>query len=166
MHGVDDRTIRLRDGRTLGYAEYGAPEGLTVIYAHGGLSCRLDVASGAQAAQHAKIRLLAVDRPGIGLSDPKPGRTVVDWAADIAELKDQLRVDEFAAMGWSMGGQYALALGHALAPSVTRVAVIAGGLPLTEPGRFEQMPPIDRAYMRMSQRAPWLARQCLGFMGF
>jgi pimeloyl-ACP methyl ester carboxylesterase len=165
MHGAHDRTIRLRDGRTLGYAEYGAPDGMPVVYAHGGLSCRLDVETGASSAQEFGIRLISVDRPGIGLSDPKPGRVVADWAADIAELTDQLGIDTFAAIGWSMGGQYALALGHELRSSVTRVAVIAGGLPLTEPGRFDQMPPMDRVFIRMSQRAPWLARQCLGGMG-
>jgi pimeloyl-ACP methyl ester carboxylesterase len=158
-------TIRLRDGRALGYAEYGAPDGLPVVYAHGGLSCRLDIAAGATLAQQNGIRLISVDRPGIGLSDPKPGRTVADWAEDIAELRDQLGIDTFAAMGWSMGGQYALALGYALQPSVSRVAVIAGGLPLTEPGRFAQMPPVDRAFIRMSQQVPWLARLCLGSMG-
>ncbi|NTY62805.1 alpha/beta fold hydrolase [Mycolicibacterium sphagni] len=162
VHG----TIRLRDGRTLGYAEYGAPDGLPVVYAHGGLSCRLDIAAGASIAQQNGIRLISVDRPGIGLSDPKPGRTVADWADDIAELRDQLGIDTFAAMGWSMGGQYALSLGYALPACVTRVAVIAGGLPLTEPGRFAKMPPVDRAYIHLSQRVPWLARQCLGVMGF
>lgn len=165
MHAVHDRTIRLRDGRTLGYAEYGAPDGLPVVYAHGGLSCRLDIAAGASTAQQTGIRLISVDRPGIGLSDPKPGRSVADWSDDITELRDQLGFDAFGAMGWSMGGQYALALGHGLRSSVTRVAVIAGGLPLTEPGHFAQMPPVDRTFIRLSQRAPWLARQCLGFMG-
>ena len=128
--------------------------------------CRLDVQTGASSAQESGIRLISVDRPGIGLSDPKPGRVVADWATDIAELTDQLGIDTFAAIGWSMGGQYALALGHGLRSSVTRVAVIAGGLPLTEPGRFDQMPPMDRVFIRMSQRAPWLARRCLGGMGF
>jgi len=165
MHSVHDRTIRLRDGRALGYAEYGAPDGFAVVYAHGGLSCRLDIAAGASAAAHNGIRLIAVDRPGIALSDPKPGRRVADWSDDIAALRDQLRLDALAAMGWSMGGQYALALGYALRPAVTRVAVVAGGLPLTEPGRFTQMPPVDRTFIRMSQRAPWLARTCLGSMG-
>jgi pimeloyl-ACP methyl ester carboxylesterase len=162
VHG----TIHLRDGRALGYAEYGAPDGLPVFYAHGGLSCRLDVAAGATIAQQSGIRLISVDRPGIGLSDPKPGRTVADWANDIAELRDQLGIDTFAAMGWSMGGQYALALGYAMPASVTRVAVVAGGLPLTEPGLFAKMPPVDRVYIRLSQRAPWVAGQCLAFMGF
>jgi hypothetical protein len=38
-------------------------------------------------------------------------------------------------------------------------------LPLTEPGRFDEMPLVDRVFIRMSQRAPWLARQCFRSMG-
>ncbi|WP_445168708.1 alpha/beta fold hydrolase [Mycolicibacterium sp. Dal123E01] len=165
MHSDHDRTFQLRDGRALGYAEYGAPDGFAVVYAHGGLSCRLDIAAAASVAAQNGIRLIAVDRPGVALSDPKPGRRVADWADDIAELRDQLGLHSLAAMGWSMGGQYALALGYALRPAVTRVAVVTGGLPLTDPGRFAQMPPVDRTFIRMSQRVPWLARQCMGFMG-
>jgi len=165
IYAVDDRTIRLRDGRALGYAEYGAPDGFVVVYAHGGLCCRRDVSAAAPFAAQNEIRLVAVDRPGIGLSDPKPGRPVVGWADDIAELCDQLGVGEFAAIGWSMGGQYALALGYALRSSVTRVAVIAGGLPLADSDLFKQMPLIDRVYIRMSQQTPWLARLCLRSMG-
>jgi pimeloyl-ACP methyl ester carboxylesterase len=160
-----DHTIRLRDGRALGYAEYGAPDGFVVIYTHGGLACRRDVAAGSPIAAQNSIRLIAVDRPGIGLSDSNPGRTVVGWADDIGELCDRLGVGEFAAMGWSMGGQYALALGYALQPRVSRVSVITGALPLAGSDLFDQMPPIDRAYIRMSQRAPWLARACLRSMG-
>lgn len=165
MQVAVDRTIRLRDGRALGYAEYGSPDGFVVVYAHGGLACRLDVAAGEATAEQLGIRLLAVDRPGVGLSGPKPGRTVIDWADDIGQLRERLGFGAFAAMGWSMGGQYALALGYAMRPHVTKVAVITGGLPLTEPGRFRQMPPVDRGYIRMSQRVPWLARQCLRSMG-
>jgi pimeloyl-ACP methyl ester carboxylesterase len=165
VHGDRDHTIRLRDGRTLGYADYGAPDGFVVVYTHGGLACRLDVAAGASIAQQTGIRLISVDRPGIGLSDPKPGRAVVDWADDIAQLRDHLGIGDFAAMGWSMGGPYALALGYALRPNVTRVAAITAGLPLTEPSRIAQMPPVDRFYIRMSQQAPLFARLCLKFMG-
>jgi pimeloyl-ACP methyl ester carboxylesterase len=50
------------------------------------------------------VRLISPDRPGIGLSDPQPDRTIRDWADDIADLLDQLGVDRFAVMGWSMVG--------------------------------------------------------------
>lgn len=162
--GVDDHVVRLRDGRALGYAEYGRPDGGVVISAHGGLVGRLDVAAAAPFAERAGVRLISPDRPGIGLSDPLPGRTMLDWADDVAELLDQLGVDRFAAMGWSMGGQYAAALGHAMPARVIRVAIVAGALPLTEPGRFAELPFFDRAYTRLSQRASPVARLCFRTM--
>jgi pimeloyl-ACP methyl ester carboxylesterase len=162
---VNDHVIRLRDGRRMGFAQFGNPDGFVVVNAHGGLACRLDVATAASVAEEAGVRLVSPDRPGIGLSDPKPGRTVLDWADDVEELLDQLGVDRFAAMGWSMGGQYAAAIGHALRPRATRVAIIAGALPLTEPGVFDDLPAMDRAFTRLSGRAPWVARQCFRAMG-
>src|SRR6185503_3104264 len=98
-------------------------------------------------------------RPGVGRSDPQPGRTVGDWARDVAELVDLIGVDRFAVMGWSMGGQYAAAVGHALPDRVTRVAIIAGALPLTEPGVFGELPAMERMLTRMSMRAPRRAAQ-------
>ena len=56
-------------------------------------------------------------------------------------------------MGWSMGGQYAAALGYALPHRVTRVAIIAGALPLTEHGVFDELPAMDRLLTGMSLRA-------------
>jgi pimeloyl-ACP methyl ester carboxylesterase len=79
---VSGEICRLRDGRRLGYVEYGDPAGFAVVNCHGGLACRLDVAAADGIAREAAIRLISPDRPGVGLSDPKPGRTVLDWAAD------------------------------------------------------------------------------------
>ena len=116
MRSPDDHVARLTDGRIIGYAQYGDPNGFPVVNAHGGLACRLDVEAAAPIADQVGIRLISPDRPGIGLSDPLPGRTILDWAHDIGELLDQIDVDRFAVMGWSMGGQYAAA-------SVTRSAI-------------------------------------------
>ncbi|MDI9953922.1 alpha/beta hydrolase [Rhodococcus sp. IEGM 1305] len=157
--------IRLRDGRLMGFAEYGDPGGFTVVNAHGGLAGRLDVAPADRSARDAGIRLLSPDRPGIGLSDPQPGRTVLDWARDVEDLANHLGVGRFGVMGWSMGGQYALAVGSRVASRVTSVAVIAGALPLTESGVFAQLPAGDRAFTRLSQHAPLVARSCFRVMG-
>jgi pimeloyl-ACP methyl ester carboxylesterase len=163
---VSGQVCRLRDGRRMGFAEYGDPAGYPVLNCHGGLACRLDVAAADGVAREATIRVISADRPGIGLSDPQPGRTVLDWAADAEELAKHLGVDRFAALGWSLGGQYAAAVGYALASRVSRVAIIAGALPLDEPGVFSELPRIDRGYIRMSQRAPWVARQCFRTMSW
>ncbi len=148
----------------MGYAQYGTRDGFPVVNAHGGLACRLDVAVAHLAAAEADIRLISPDRPGVGLSDSQPGRTVLDWARDVAELLDQIDVARFAVMGWSMGGQYAAAVGHVLRQRVSRVAIIAGALPLTEPGVFDELPAMDRTLTRMSVRAPLLAAQWFRLM--
>ena len=160
-----DYLVGLRDGRSLSYAQYGDPRGFPIVSAHGGLSCRLDVEAAASVAGQAGVRLISPDRPGVGRSDPQPGRTILDWARDVGELLDLLAIDRFAAMGWSLGGQYAAALGYAFSLRVTRIAIIAGALPLTEPGVFDGLPTIDRVYSRLSERAPWLARECFRAMG-
>ncbi|MBA8958775.1 pimeloyl-ACP methyl ester carboxylesterase [Rhodococcus percolatus] len=163
--GPEDRVIRLRDGRLMGFAEYGDSRGFTVVNAHGGLAGRLDVAAADRSARDLGIRLLSPDRPGIGLSDPQPGRTVLDWARDVEDLVNRLGVGRFGVLGWSMGGQYALAVGSGVASRVTSVAVIAGALPLTEPGVFAQLPAGDRVFTRLSQHAPLVARSCFRVMG-
>jgi pimeloyl-ACP methyl ester carboxylesterase len=160
-----DAVARLSDGRSLGYAQYGTPDGFPIVNCHGGLACRLDVEAADAVAAEAGVRLISPDRPGVGLSDPSAGRTMADWAHDVEELIDGIGVDRFATMGWSMGGQYAAAIGHFLRHRVTRVAIIAGALPLTESGVFDQLPAMDRYLTRLSQRAPWLARQWFAIMG-
>ncbi len=159
-----DHVVALRDGRSLSYAEYGDAAGFPVVSAHGGLSCRLDVEAAAAAAGRSRVRLIAPDRPGIGRSDPEPGRTMLDWARDVGELLGLLGVEKFAAMGWSLGGQYAAALGYAFPSRVTRLAIIAGVPPLTEPCVFDDLPAVDRLFSRLSARAPRLARQCFRIM--
>jgi pimeloyl-ACP methyl ester carboxylesterase len=159
------RVVRLRDGRQLSYVQYGDPDGFPILNAHGGLACRLDVASAAQAAEMCGVKLVSPDRPGVGRSDPQPGRTILDWARDATELLDRLEADRFAVMGWSLGGQYAAAVGYAWPERVTRVAIVAGALPLTEPYAFDRLPIIDRTYIRFSHYAPWAARLSFRTMG-
>lgn len=162
----EHRTVRLRDGRVVAYAHYGAPDGAVVVNAHGGLACRLDIAAADGPARAAGVRVISPDRPGIGGSDPNPGRTILDWAADLGELMDHLEAETFSVMGWSMGGQYAAAAAVAMPTRVRRLAIIAGALPLTEPGVFAQLPAFDRIYTRLSQAAPWLDRMCFRTMHF
>jgi pimeloyl-ACP methyl ester carboxylesterase len=100
MQVAVDRVVRLRDGRSMGYAQYGASDGFPIVSAHGGLACHLDVAAADDV--EAGVRVISPDRPGVGLSDPQPGRTVLDWARDVAELLDQIDVERFAAVGHAL----------------------------------------------------------------
>jgi pimeloyl-ACP methyl ester carboxylesterase len=110
-----DRTIRLADGRTVGYADYGSPAGTAVLWCHGGPGSRAEPAYLAPQALGAGLRIIGIDRPAYGLSTPRPGRTIADWVPDALAVADHLAIGQFVAVGTSTGGAYALALA-AMAP--------------------------------------------------
>lgn len=136
-----DQQLRLADGRMLGFAEWGDPDGeLVVVDFHGGPGCRLSVSVDPDELTELGVRWLTVDRPGLGLSWPQPGRRVVDFVDDVVSLLDHLRVDEFAAMGWSMGGPYAAACAAMLGQRVVGVGLLAPApATLDQPGAAERM---------------------------
>jgi pimeloyl-ACP methyl ester carboxylesterase len=101
------RTIRLRGGRRLGYAERGDPGGRPLLYFHGWPGSRVEGCLGDEPARAKGIRLMALDRPGMGLSDHQPRRALVDWPDDVIEVAAALRLDRFAVLGISGGGPYA-----------------------------------------------------------
>ena len=111
-----DRRLRARDGRVLGVAEFGDASGTPVLWCHGGPGSRLEPMWLDGAAADAGLRLIGFDRPGYGLSEPKPDRSIVDVVVDMIEIADQLGIGEFATVGVSTGGVYALAAA-ALNPS-------------------------------------------------
>ncbi len=141
--------MRLSDGRTLGYAEWGDPSGTPVLVCHGVPGSRH---LGRTLAVPA--RLIVPDRPGYGLSDPKPGRSVADWAEDALELMDGLGVSRFDVFGISGGAPYVCAVLAALGARVRRAAVFSGIGPLYLPHALEGMDPVQAAILRVARRAP------------
>ena len=123
-----DRTIRLGDGRQMAYAEWGDLAGRPLVFLHGTPASRL-LCLDEEATEAAGVRLLTVDRPGYGLSDPQPGRTVLGWVDDFVELAGRLDLMPCPVVGWSGGGPYALALGFRLPDRITRVGFAAASGP-------------------------------------
>lgn len=160
-----DKQVQLHDGRKLGYSEFGDPFGFPVINNHGGLVSRLDITPADEIAKELGVRIISPDRPGLGLSDPKVGRTMLDWADDVKQLADQLELKQFGVIGWSMGGQYALACSYQLADRVAAAAVMAGAVPLDSPGSFEALNKLDQRFTRLSQHAPKAAEAIFVSMG-
>src|SRR5262245_66672437 len=79
MQAVVDRVVRLRDGRSLGYAQYGSRDGVPIVNAHGGLACRLDVAAADRARS---VRRTARDGPG---ADPDVAAEAVARGAVVSD---------------------------------------------------------------------------------
>jgi pimeloyl-ACP methyl ester carboxylesterase len=109
-NGDVESTIQLGDGRTVGFATFGNPHGIPVIWCHGGPGSRLDPIHRDAEAAGAGLLLVGIDRPGYGLSTPLPDRTIADWVLDAVAVADELNVGRFIAIGESTGGAYALAL--------------------------------------------------------
>lgn len=113
--------------RTITYCEVGDPAGPVVLHNHGGPSSRLEAALFDSSATAHGLRFVGVDRPGIGGSDPQPGRSFESWAEDLVRLADALGVRRFAVTGWSEGGPWALAAAAYLDPArLVHVACIGG----------------------------------------
>lgn len=152
-----DQTLLLTDGRTLGYAEYGSPDGPALFVFHGLPGCRLSVAE-LWNEEPAEIRVVAPDRPGLGLSTFQPGRRFADWARDVRELADELGIERFLVAGFSGGGPHALAVAHGLADRVMAAGCIAGGGPIDTPGALESMGRANRMLFGLVRRASLLVR--------
>ncbi|RAQ94103.1 alpha/beta fold hydrolase [Thermogemmatispora tikiterensis] len=120
-----DVTVQLRDGRRVGLAVIGPEDGFPIIHCHGSGSSRLEVTLLAAQAEQAGVRLIALDRPGVGLSDPKPGYRLLDWPDDVAEVADHLGIKRFAVEGFSAGGPYALACAARLPQRLTACGLIS-----------------------------------------
>lgn len=151
------RKITLQDGRTLAYSEFGDHNGFPVINCHGGLVNRLDISWADAIAKKMKIRIISIDRPGIGYSSLHKDRTVIDWSNDVKQAIDQLDIKKFGVMGWSMGGQYALACAYTMPKRVEKLVLIASCLELSQRKNFFELNPMDKRFSRFAHKLPWLA---------
>ena len=99
-----------------------------------------------------------LDRPGYGLSTPQPGRTITGWVPGALAVADHLGIGQFAAVGISTGGAFALALA-ALAPE--RVLGVVACCSMTDmrwpEGRATMSGPHVRAVWEAPDRAAALA---------
>jgi pimeloyl-ACP methyl ester carboxylesterase len=132
--------ITLRDGRRLGFAEFGDRQGKPVFYFHGFPGSRLEARLADRISRESKIRFIGIDRPGYGLSSLKPGRTFVDWADDVIGLADALGVDRFSILGVSGGGPYAAACACKIPDRLDTIGIICGMGPVDVPGLLPDMP--------------------------
>lgn len=152
-----EKSLELSDGRRLAFCEYGAADGPPAFFFHGWPGSRLDFAANDAAAAAVGVRVIGVDRPGIGGSDHQRQRTVLDWPNDIAALADSLRLERFAVFGFSFGGPYARACAYALPERVTRAGLVSCLGPIDDPAAKRGMPPPTRYGLAAARLSPLLA---------
>ena len=156
-----NQTITLEDGRTLGFAEKGPSDGMPVFHFNGFPGSRLEITLiDDDILQALDVLLIGVDRPGMGLSDFKIGRSLLDWPEDILELADHLNIKRFAVEGVSGGSPYSLACAYKIPTYLTSCAVIGGIGPMD----FEKVIGSKTLYF-IIKRAFFLFRVSMYFQG-
>jgi pimeloyl-ACP methyl ester carboxylesterase len=149
--------ITLPDGRKLGFAEYGDPSGFPIIYCHGSQSSRLEMHYDMSFAVSLGLRILAVDRPGHGLSDFDPKASILSVADDVDSLIRHLNISKYSVVGMSAGGPFALGLAYRFPETIAKTAVIGSFAPFgTETKQYLQAP--VRTMLNLAKHAPFLIR--------
>ncbi|MEC3917234.1 alpha/beta fold hydrolase [Nocardia sp. CDC160] len=158
MSAAASRTIALPHCR-VSYAEYGAEDGMPVLYCHGVPGTHLEGEAFDEAGAAAGVRVVAVDRPGMAESSLPAGERVADWVDTVVELADRLGFERFGVIGVSGGGPYALAIAARLPERVTGVAVVSAPAPAGEQADAAELDPVARKRRRglnVLRRIPFL----------
>ena len=123
--------IAVGEDRQIGFAEFGNPQGRAVFWLHGTPGARRQIPTEARSfASRNNIRLIGIDRPGIGSSTPYQYETVLGFTEDLRTIADTLGINRFAVIGLSGGGPYTLATAAAMPDRVVMAAVLGGVAPL------------------------------------
>lgn len=126
--------IAVDEDRQIGFAEFGDPQGRAIFWLHGTPGARRQIPTEARVfAQHHGIRLIGLDRPGIGSSTPHQYETLFGFAEDLRTVADTFGIDKMAVIGLSGGGPYALACAAAMPDRVVAAGVLGGVAPTSGP---------------------------------
>lgn len=159
LQGRLSQTVTLGDGRVLGFAEFGSQsDDSTPLFAFHGLpGSRLESASFHRAGCEVNVRVIGIDRPGLGLSSRHPNRTLLNWPGDVRALARHLSLEKYYVLGVSAGGPYALACAYELSEDeLLGVGVVSGMGPWhlgTKGVSLEA-----RVLLNAMAYTPWLAR--------
>ncbi|MET0455577.1 MAG: alpha/beta hydrolase [Mycobacterium sp.] len=126
--------VAVGDDRQIGFAEFGDPQGRAVFWLHGTPGARRQIPVEARVyAESNHVRLIGVDRPGIGSSTLYQYPNVLAFADDLRTIADVLGIDQMAVIGLSGGGPYALACAAAMPDRVVTAGVLGGVAPASGP---------------------------------
>lgn len=141
----------LSDGRLLGWAEWGPKDGVPVLLCPGAATSRW-LGFGPGAVETLGVRLVSVDRPGLGASTPAPGRTFSDFAGDMRQLCALRGLGRPAVVGNSQGAPFALAC--AVEGLASALAVVSGADEVARPGFASRLNADLRGLVELTERDP------------
>lgn len=122
-----------KNGRKIEYFLYGStdPNTPVIINIHGsGLDGTFEKAVNQSACEELGVRGISISLPGVGNTDMKIGRKVIDWASeDLEAVLNSENVKEFMITGHSQGNPHALAAAYHFGDRVIGLGLNAPLLP-------------------------------------
>lgn len=157
----DSQILALPNGGTVGFAEYGMPDGVPVLALHGAPASRLMFSVADAAARVHGLRVVAPDRPGYGLTPTDDNPALASRTDLLHAFVDTLGFDRFAILGVSGGSPYAVALAARLQHRIAALALVSPMGPVADYAASPDaaLDPVsflhDRFFMHMPYRT-WL----------
>ena len=104
--------IKLRNGNNIGYAIYGNKKNFPIFYFHGWPGSRFELKN--IPLKKKKCFIIALERPGYGISDPISNFKILDWPKIVLEVANKLKIKKFSIIGVSGGAPFALACANTI----------------------------------------------------
>jgi len=158
---AERRTIVLPDGRLIAFRDLGTPDGVPVFILHPLVQSSLMRPQEAAMAGECGVRLISVERPGIGLSTYDPEGTYASFANDLASVADALGIGNFHLIGWASGAPYALTAASRLGARGSRLALATPRLNFRSD--LEATSPM-RQFFGGLRRHPWIFETVFSIM--
>jgi len=158
MHDLADQygryqLLKLSDGRTIEFREYGDPDGMPLLYFHGILHSRRRFHPLSNYIEKRGIRVIAPERPGHGLTSRQKKWSISNFCEDIKELLNHLGIEKFYLLGDGDGGPWALGCA-CLMPGMVYRGAVCGCMPDPNFEHLENLLPFDRKLQTMARITP------------
>ncbi|HBM17110.1 MAG TPA: hypothetical protein DD381_12315 [Lentisphaeria bacterium] len=145
--------------KRIAYYQYGDPKGHPLLFYHG-TGSHIQAMCLHKPALEYGFRIIAPDRPGVGLSEFSPGWSVLEFARDIGKLTDHLGLDSFGIVGISGAGPTLMASAYVLEKRLKCVIDLACAMPLyKDKEALSELGGTDRFYARLGTRLPLIVFQ-------
>jgi pimeloyl-ACP methyl ester carboxylesterase len=154
-----DQRCKLPDGRWLGFEDLGPLDGTPLFFIPGAARSRHDwyLLDSARLIEKFNLRVISFDRPGLGLSTFRPRRTIRHFISDISFVANVLQIEQFALLGYSGGGPYALAFTEEFPSRLTACGVVSGMGPF-DPDLIIELEAQTRQAFQIARQQPFRSR--------
>jgi pimeloyl-ACP methyl ester carboxylesterase len=139
MDDVREGRLTRPDGRIVAWTECGPRDGRPLLRLPGTPGSRFSLRPDRTPWHKRGLRMITVERPGLGASARLPGRGFAEHADALAAILDHLAIDRLPVIGGSGGAPHVLAFASRHPGRVTACTVGNGAAPMTDDEILDQV---------------------------